>query len=168
MKKLLALVLASMMCVVLACPAQAASYDEVSDGSNGIPVTGANIGESEIQPRVSYDHPISDFSLVADEQAFTTRWGYGFTISKEGLNHNDIDLSFAVNGAAVNLKIAVLTMESYSNKHYDTTVRSQTITSAGSKKVSFDDLDFGTYVIMWENIGEKNISITGARLTTSR
>lgn len=167
MKKLLAFVLASLMCVGLACPAQAASDDEISDGNISIPVTDANSGESEIQPRVSYDHPISDFTLSAGEQAFTTRWGYGFTISNEGYNHNDIDLSFAVNGAAVNLKIAVLTMESYSNENYDISVKSETITSAGSKKVSFNNLDYGTYVIMWQNIGEKQINISGARLTTS-
>lgn len=167
MRRLISFVLCLVTVFSLANVCYATSYEEDSDGNTSIPMTDAHNGKAEIQPRTSYDHPIPDFKLVAGERAFTTRWGYGFTISNDGLDHDDIDLTFSVNGEAVNLEIAVMTMESYSNGYYDTTVKSETITSAGSKTISFNNLAYGTYVVKWQNIGEKEISVTNARLKTS-
>lgn len=167
MKKFGSLLLAFVLVLSVCIPVSAAELETDEYDATTIVATEYGNEEGGIQPRVSYNHPIPNFTLVVGERAFTTRWGYGFTVSNEGYNHNDIDLTFAVNGAAVNLKIAVLTMESYSNGNYDITVKSETVTSAGSKTVSFNNLDYGTYVVMWENIGEKPIGITGAKLTTS-
>lgn len=108
---------------------------------------------------------ISDFSLDAGESAFTTCWGYGIIIDDEKSNHNDIGLTFAVNGSAVNLKISLLTMEDYLNMRYDSARKSETVTYAGYKTVSFNNLDSGTYVLMWEQTGTSPIQITGAAFT---
>lgn len=167
MKKFGSLLLAFVLVFSMCIPVSAAELETDEYDATTIVATEYGNEEGGIQPRVSYNHPIPDFTLISGERAFTTRWGYGFTISNEGYNHDDIDLTFSVNGEAVNLKISLLTMESYSNGNYDITVKTETVTSAGSKTVSFNNLDYGTYVVMWDNIGEKVISITGARLKTS-
>lgn len=108
---------------------------------------------------------ITDFSLDAGETAFTTCWGYGIVINDEKSNHNDIGLTFAVNGSVVSLKISLLTMENYLTGSYNNAQMSETVMGAGYKTVSFSNLDSGTYVLMWEQMGTSQIQITDAAFT---
>lgn len=117
--------------------------------------------------RIHYDYDIPDFSLSGYEVAYTTRYGYGFTVSTEGLNHDDFDITFYATGSSVNLTVAVITLDNYVNGNYNTYVQSQTVYGAGSKSISFNNLAYGTYVIKWQNNNGSTINITDANLSTS-
>ena len=120
-----------------------------------------------ITPRIHYDYDIPDFSLSRGETAYTTRYGYGFDVSTEGLNHNDFDITFYATGSSVNITLAVLTLEDYINGNFNSYVQSKTVTGAGSKTVNFYNLSYGTYVIKWCNNSSSSVSISNANLSTS-
>lgn len=128
--------------------------------------TSITIGGNE-PSRIHYDYDIPDFYLSGYEVAYTTRYGYGFTVSTEGLNHNDFDITFDVSGSAVNLTLAVLTLDNYVNGNYNTYVQTKYVYGSGSKEVNFYDLDYGTYVIKWINNNGYQANISNANLSTS-
>lgn len=119
------------------------------------------------EPRIHYEYDIPNFTLDINERAYTTRYGYGFDVSTEGLNHNDFDLTFKVEGSGVKLKIAVLTLDNYVNGLNTTYYMTKTVTGAGTKSVSFNDLEYGKYVIKWINTGSSSLSVKNAHLSTS-
>lgn len=129
--------------------------------------TSVEASEEVTQPRIHYDYNIPDFSLEKGEKAFTTRYGYGFDVSNEGLNHNDFDLTFKVEGNKVKLKIGILTMSDYVNGRTASYYRTASVDGAGTTTVNFNNLDQGTYVIKWVNVGSERIDIKNANLNTS-
>lgn len=122
----------------------------------------------QAEPRLHYEYDISDFSLAPGEIAYTTRHGYGFDVSTEGLNHNDFDLTFKTEGAAVNLTISLLTLSDYVNGNYNNVIESINVIGARTNnEESFFNLAYGTYVIKWENTGNKTLYVSNAHLSTS-
>jgi hypothetical protein len=141
-----------------------------ANAAENTPITGsgsASAGGGTNSPMVHYNYNIPNFYLVSGETAFTTRRGYGFDVSTEGLNHNDFDITFYASGSSVNLTLAVLTLDNYVNGNYNTYVQSKTVYGAGSKEVNFYDLDYGTYVIKWINNNSYQVNISSANLSTS-
>lgn len=59
-----------------------------------------------------------------------------------------------------------MTLENYTN-NVNSYVASKTITGSGSKTINFNNLDYGTYVIVWHNNGSAQINISSANLSTS-
>lgn len=124
--------------------------------------------DGQVEPRIHYEYDIPDFSLEPGEIAYTTRYGYGFDVSTEGLNHNDFDLTFKTEGAAVDLTISLLTLSDYIHGNYDNELESINVIGARTEnKESFLNLSNGTYVIKWENTGSKTLYVSNAHLSTS-
>lgn len=149
-----------------------AAYEETVSSTFAISVEGAGTGNggSGIAPNnleVHYDYDIPNFSLKSDETAFTTRYGYGFDVSKEGLNHNDFDITFTLSGKNPEITVAILTKESFESGNYDSHIASKTVTGTGAKEVNFYNLAEGTYVIKWYNNGTETISFRNVNLSTS-
>jgi hypothetical protein len=148
---------------------------KVIDATKGKQIGETDTGEVGIQTHYEYDVP--NFSLAVNEAAFTTRSGYGFVIEDDtGLDYDDIDVTFNVTGSAVLLDIAVIPYSAYASnpsavindpsKYAVGGVKR--VQAAGSgKSVSFLDLPYNTYVVLWKNVGTSSISINNAHIATS-
>lgn len=127
----------------------------------------AEIEDTTVTPRVHYDFNIGNLSVEEGESTFYTRYGYGFSVNTEGLDHDSFQITFKTEGPSVNLTIALVTMDNYVNEQYDTYVATSNVTGAGNQTINFDDLAQGTYVIKWINSGKGTISVKNAHLDSS-
>jgi hypothetical protein len=131
-----------------------------------------------ITPMVHYDYSIDTFLLGKGSSVWTTRSSYGFYINKDGLNHNDFDISFNVyNGNNPKGILALVKFSDWS----DTTKRAQVIkdpkayaykyasfSGNGDKQISFNNLDFDTkWVFLWQNVGEGSFYVKNGKVDTS-
>ncbi len=123
--------------------------------------------DGQVEPRIHYEYDIDDFTLSAGEVAFTRRYGLGFDVSTEGLNHNAFTLSFYITGDPVKLEVSIMTMENYVDGNYDKVVKTETVYGAGQTSVTFDHLAQGTYVFKWDNVGTGKIAISKAHISSS-
>lgn len=136
--------------------------------------------DGEITPYVHYDYSIPNFTLGKGENAFTTRSGYGFFVNKEGLNHNDFDISFNVYTSGSSTPKGILALVKFSDWE-NATKRQQIIddpasyaakfanfSGSGDKSISFLDQAWNTkWVFLWKNTGEGSFTIRSGKVDTS-
>lgn len=127
----------------------------------------SEIEETTVTPRVHYDFDIGNLTVSEGDAVFYTRYGYGFSVNTEGLNHDSFKITFKTEGSSVNLTVALVTMDNYTNGNYDIYVATSNVTGAGNKTVKFNDLAQGTYVIRWVNSGTGTINVKNAHLDSS-
>lgn len=113
-----------------------------------------------VAPQTRYDYTIPAFTLTPDETAYTTRYGYGFSVDNSGWHDRNFKITFNVTGDPVYLKVSLMSLESYSSGNTSAVLSTQTISGAGSQTVKFTGLALGKYVIKWENAGTCAIAVT--------